>query len=260
MGDPGTGVVDVTLEPGDNAVCEYTNKQMPRLTIVKNAVDPDPPIDPQKFTFTPTGLTPSGNFDLGNNEQKVFANVSPTASFSVTEASVTDWTLTSLECTGVGSEAVTIDKANGQISSPGLTYGDDVVCTYVNTKDPAKAYLFVLKNTDPADATATFDFTASGPNRIPPDLDVAFPLAGWGLRRLRGGPGDSPGRDYIVTEAAKAGWKLTELDCVVSTNPAAIIPGDLLTRSVSVPLVAGEIAVCVFENQKLGTPDRRQGH
>src|SRR5690606_38979549 len=39
-GDTGTGVVEVDLEPGDDAVCTYTNKQLPRLTIAKTAVIP----------------------------------------------------------------------------------------------------------------------------------------------------------------------------------------------------------------------------
>ena len=56
-----------------------------------------------------------------------------------------------------------------------------------------------------------------------------------------------------MTEALKAGWKLTELDCVVSTDPETIIPGDLQTGVVEVPLLQGEVAVCVYDNQKLGT-------
>ena len=70
----------------------------------------------------------------------------------MTEAELAEWTLTSLECSGQGSGAVTTDILNRQVGSSGLTYADDVVCTYVNTKVPDKAYLFVLKLTDPQDA------------------------------------------------------------------------------------------------------------
>ncbi len=46
VGDTGTGAVTVQLKPADSAVCTYTNQQKPRLTIVKNAVDPDDTEDP----------------------------------------------------------------------------------------------------------------------------------------------------------------------------------------------------------------------
>ena len=245
IGDTGTGVVQVTLEPGDSAVCTYTNKQLPRLTIVKNAVNPAVPDDPTEFTYNATGLSPT-SFGLTNTEQQVFTDVTAGNALTVEEVPVPDWTLTSLECAGEGAGGLTIDKPNGRVDGS-LTYGDDVVCTYVNTKVPAKAYLFVLKLTDPQDATATFDFTATGP-----DLDEAFALAGGDYTGFEVDPGFG-GQTYTVTEADKAGWKLIELDCVVSTDPATIVPGDLDTGEVSVDLLEGEVAVCVYENQKLGT-------
>ncbi len=96
------GVVEVTLRPGDAAVCTYTNQQLPRLTVVKNAIPIDDPADTTVFTFTTTGLTPD-TFNLTHAQQQVFINVSQGTALTVTEASTDDWTLTSLECTGNGA-------------------------------------------------------------------------------------------------------------------------------------------------------------
>lgn len=43
-----------------------------------------------------------------------------------------------------------------------MAFGDDVVCTYVNTKEPEKAYLFVMKNTDPSGALDEFRLQCFG--------------------------------------------------------------------------------------------------
>ena len=247
-GDTGTGVVQVLLEPGDDAVCAYTNKQLPRLRIVKKAVDPGDPADDTSFDYSATGLTPT-NFSLNNSaNNRAFTDVAVSSSFDVTEVPVANWTLTSLACTGQGSSAVSTDVSSGQVSSTGLTYGDDVVCTYVNTKEPAQAYLFVLKSTDPAGATADFDFTATGF-----DLDASFTLTGDGdFKGFEVDPGFG-GQTYTVTELPKTGWRLTELDCVKSSDPSTPIPGDLGTGEVDITLLQGEVGVCVYENQKLGT-------
>ncbi|MFN8213812.1 MAG: hypothetical protein U0R27_09240 [Candidatus Nanopelagicales bacterium] len=118
----------------------------------------------------------------------------------------------------------------------------------MNTKEPAQAYLFVLKSTDPAGATADFDFTATGF-----DLDASFTLTGDGdFAGFEVDPGFG-GQTYTVTELPKTGWRLTELDCVKSSDPSTPIPGDLGTGEVDITLLQGEVGVCVYENQKLGT-------
>ena len=245
-GNPGTGAVGVDLKPGDSAVCTYTNQQLPRLTIVKNAVNPNDPTDDTEFQYSALALDPT-SFGLQNGASQVFTNVSPGLDFQVTELVPTDWTLTSLECTGQGAQGVTADVASASVTSnPALGYGADIVCTYVNTKVPPKAYLFVLKNTDPQDAAGTFGFTATGP-----DLDEQFPLTGGDYQGFEIDPG-AGGQDYTVTEAAKDGWKLTEAQCFLSSDPGAGITGPG-PHSVTVKIKAGEVAACVFDNQKFGT-------
>ena len=246
-GDTATGIVEVELAPTDSAVCTYVNQQLPRLRIVKNAIDPNGEPDDTAFTFTSTGLTPSDPFVLKNSANtQAFTDVSPGAAFTVTEEPAVDWTLTSLECSGQGSDAVDTNPGAGSLEGAvGLQYGDDVVCTFVNTKAPDKAHLFVLKNTDPADASQLFDFTAIGE-----DLDESFTLAGGDFAGFEIDPGIE-GKTYTVTEGPlPSRWNLTELDCVLSTDPETVFDGNLNSRSVDVTIAAGEVAVCVFANQK----------
>ena len=238
-GDTTSGKVLVTLKPTDSAVCTYTNQQKPRLTIVKNAVDPENAADDTEFSFNATGLSPA-NFTLKNSlNTQAFTDIVPGAAFTVTEATPpSDWTLTSLECTGDGSEALSV--ASGQVSGD-LDYADDVVCTYVNTKAPPKAFLYVLKNTDPADSLASFSFNATDGGVF----NENFPLTGGDYQSFEVDPGT-----YTVTEAPKPGWDLVEADCVVGPTPNPPVGGDLGNRSATVTLANGDIGVCVFENQQ----------
>lgn len=117
--DPGTlvnGELKILLSPGDTGVCTYTNKLLPKLTIVKNAVNPALPADPTEFTFTPADAIGTIPFDLGNNDEETFTDIPQGAALSVTEGAVAEWTLTSLECTGVGADSLTIDTVNAQVS------------------------------------------------------------------------------------------------------------------------------------------------
>ncbi len=252
-GNLGDGTVPVPLQPNDTAVCTYVNEQLPRLQIVKNVVNPGDPSDPTEFNFATTGLTPADSFDLGNNDVETFVDVVPGDDFTVDETIIDTWTLTSLECTGPGAENVTTDVLTGVVSSTGLDYGADVVCRYVNTKEAAAAYLFVVKNTDPATSPQEFEFTATGNNQSPPNLNETFSLTGGDYQGFEIDPGFAPGEEYTVTEALVAGWRIAELDCVVSTDPETIVDGDVNTGEVTVPVEQGEVAVCVYENQKLGS-------
>ncbi len=239
VGDTGTGLVDVPLRPGDAAVCTYTNQQLPRLTVVKNAIPIDDPADQTEFTFTTTGLDPP-QFDLTHAQQQVFTDVS--GALTVTESPTVDWTLTSLECTGNGAEGLTVDLPNSAVSGK-LEYGADVICTYVNTQDPPKAYLFIAKYTDPATSTQQFDFTAEGPS-----FDESFPLGNGDFQGFEVDPGA-----YTVTEAGQPGWEITELYCVNSADPSQPVYGDPDTGVTTITLLNKEVGVCVYTNSQLAS-------
>jgi len=110
-----------------------------KITIIKDTV----PDAAQNFHYTTTGGLPTdgaaGGFDLDDDSDatlsntKEFTNVTP-GSYTVTEGSVTGYSLTSLLCTaeGVGSsgsqDAVNLFKANIVVGNLG-----HVTCTYTNT-------------------------------------------------------------------------------------------------------------------------------
>lgn len=109
--------------------CTITNVKLAKLKIVKDAV----PNDGQDFTFTISGnglspfmLDDDSDATLSNNQQ--FINLMP-GSYSVTEGAVTGWDLTGLVCSGT-------NNYSHQATTLGVTLaaGDDVTCTFTNTK------------------------------------------------------------------------------------------------------------------------------
>lgn len=96
------------------------------ITIIKDAV----PNDPRGFNFNGS----LGNFTLdddniGINNTKVFSNKVP-GTYTITEPSVSGWTLTNINC--VGGSDVNINNQNAVVK---LKAGENVTCTFVNTKD-----------------------------------------------------------------------------------------------------------------------------
>lgn len=118
---------NVVVGPNNlHPTCTITNQKSGSLTIIKDAL----PNDAQEFTFGVTGL-PGGTFKLvddGNpthSNQKVFSNLAP-GQYSVTEQSTPGWSLTGLTCNG--------KAVQGSTATVNLTAGQNVTCTFTNTK------------------------------------------------------------------------------------------------------------------------------
>lgn len=109
-----------------SASCTITNTKLGSLTIVKDAL----PNDAQDFKFGVTGLG-GGDFyldDDGNatlSNQKAFTGLLP-GQYSVTEQSTPGWKLTSLVCDN--------SSVQGSTANVTLTAGQNVTCTFTNTK------------------------------------------------------------------------------------------------------------------------------
>lgn len=244
VGDTGTGVVQVLLEPGDHAVCTYVNSQLPRVTITNDGIDPSNPITASAFDFNATGLAPT-SFSLSNDAgSRVFADLTPISAFTVTQAAEAGWTLTNLTCAGRGSDSVTTDIANAQISSTGLNYGDDVVCAFVPTNQAAKAYLIVQELSVPATDDQSFGFTLTGS-----DLNEVPSLSTGQTVGYEVDPGGA-GALYDVKQDKTYGWSPTGIECRVSSDPANPFLGTLADGKVSVPLLPGDVAVCTYVNSR----------
>jgi hypothetical protein len=207
----------------------------------------DPASDPTDFDFNPSSnLNGDVNFSLDTDagdatlpSQRTFSNLAA-GSYSVEELAETGWSLTDITCLGGGAN--TSDA--GAIASIGLDAGENVTCTYTNTKD---ASLRVVKVTDPASDPQDFDFDLTGLG-VSADLDLD----------TDGGDATLPSQQtftlnasqlgaHTVVESAVAGWSLTALSC---TGAGADSSTDLGTRTATLDIDAGETVVCTYTNTK----------
>jgi len=129
----GTDLSGIPVGIGDDVTCRITNVRRATITIVKDAK----PNSAQDFTFTPSaGLNGGAAFlldDDGSNvnalpDRRTFA-VDPGA-FTVAEAPVAGWELTSIACDDTDS---TGDAGHG-VATINVAPGEAVVCTFTNVK------------------------------------------------------------------------------------------------------------------------------
>ncbi len=125
------GKAEVTIKPGDNVTCTYTNKPKGEL-IVKKETDPNG--SDKSFTFTPTGWNGGSTFPLKDGEQKASGKVLP-GDYSVAETVPTGWDLSSIDC----------DAGNPRLDGSKVTVtvgaGQTVTCTFNNTRQRNKVEL-----------------------------------------------------------------------------------------------------------------------
>ncbi len=109
--------------------CTITNTQLAVLKFVKDAL----PNHEQNFVFTDVNL-PGDGFTLDDDadpalgNEKIYADLSPGVTYSVTEQSLAGWQLTGLNC-NQGSFNV-----NGSTVNVAPTAGQTITCTFQNTK------------------------------------------------------------------------------------------------------------------------------
>ena len=258
----GDNSVNVTLAAGENIVCTFTNSKLGSIKIVKDAV----PNDPQDFSYTASGdgMTPtpfSLDDDPGNatllNEQ-LFSGLSAGGSRTVTEDGETGWTLTNIVCTGATTSTVVIGAAGGFNAGDnsvtiGLADGENIICTFTNTKQGS---IKIVKDAVPNDAQ-DFSFTASGTGMTPSPFDLDDDPGDATLLNERTFGALLPNGVRTVTEDGETGWTLTNIVCTGATSSTVVIgaaggfnAGD---NSVNVTLAAGENIVCTFTNTKHGS-------
>lgn len=114
----------LTVAAGEAPVCTFTNTQLGRVTIVKDA-QPD---DPRDFDFA----SDLGDFSLADGEQQTFNDVAP-GKYSVTEDDVAGWTMSGLLC----DDPTGNSTATGATASIDVAPGEHVICTYTNTLNSA---------------------------------------------------------------------------------------------------------------------------
>ena len=215
-GNTATGVATFVVTAGQHVTCTYTNTKRATITVKKVT---DPAGAQQSFGF-------SGDITASLSDgQSADSSVAP-GTYHVTEAATAGWDLTNISCDHGASSGNT---ATG-VATFVVTAGQHVTCTYTNTK---RATITVKKVTDPAGAQQSFgfsgDITASLSDGQSADSSVA------------------PGT-YHVTEAATAGWDLTDISCDHGASS-----GNTATGVATFVVTAGQHVTCTYTNTKRAT-------
>ncbi len=149
----------VSLAKMDGAAVGQRDNQMQTsaiplgtIVVVKDAV----PNDAQDFTFDIAHSgSPTGHFSLDDDNNGTLPNsqtfVVPPGTYGVTETNIpASWTLTNLVCAvtkGNGGSTFTVAKPLATIN---LNDGDEVTCTYTDTKVTTTSTTTVIHSGDPA--------------------------------------------------------------------------------------------------------------
>lgn len=121
----------LTVYPGQNVTCTYTNTKLAKVTVVKDA-QPD---SLQAFNFTSdltgknAGFSLTDSTMLPGNGSKSFDSLMP-GTYHISESAVSGWTLKGIDC---GDATMTQDGSGITLT---VNAGDDITCTFVNTKKP----------------------------------------------------------------------------------------------------------------------------
>jgi len=210
------------------------------IVIVKDAI-PDGPTD-FDFTTTGTGLSDfmlDDDADPTLSNSKTFTGLAP-GQFTVTETAEAGFDLTDLDCDDDAS--ATPSTVLGAVATIKVDPGETVTCTFENTQEGS---VVIVKDTIPNGPT-DFDFSATGglsPNTFELDDDADGTLSNT-RTYLNVDPGT-----YTVTEAAEAGFDLTDLDC---DDDASATPSTVLGAVATIKVDPGETVTCTFENTERG--------
>jgi hypothetical protein len=226
--DLGTRTATISVGPGEETTCTFTNSKDATITIDLNT-QPD---DPQNFEFTGDLGTFVRDNDPGSplGHSQTFAK--PPGTYAVTQTAQAGWSLTSLSCspaepTNLGTRTATITVAAG----------DQTTCTFIDKKDPT---ITVVLDAQPDDAQ-DFSFAGGlGTFTLDDDANATLP----NQQTFSVAPGT-----YPLTQNAVAGWPLTALAC----SPTE--PTNLGTRTATITVAAGEQTTCTFTNAKSIQPD-----
>jgi uncharacterized repeat protein (TIGR01451 family) len=226
-------VDDFTVNPGDKIACEITNTKTGTIVVVKSVEGSN-----GTFDFTRSWPSVDTEFELTTTEPtdsatETFSNLAP-GGYSVSEIAAEGYDGV-VECSDTDNSSTTDLTANLTLDA-----GETITCTWTNTQ---RGQLVVVKQTVPDGSEEQFDFvwnTAGGD-----EADETAFSRGDGQSY---GTAVAPG-DYTVTETAKSGWSLSDLECLDGEgNPVGTIDGATATVSIG----AGETVTCIYENSQRG--------
>src|SRR3954469_11266593 len=230
-GSEATRLASIHVEANEHVTCTIVNPKLGSITIIKDAV----PNDAQDFAFT--GDVGSFSLDDDSNatlpSTRTFTNLDP-GSYSVTEGPLAGWDLTGLSCDDNAGTTVNIGTRTATID---LDPGQDITCTYTNTK---RGSITIIKDASPNDPQ-DFAYTGLGGFTLDDDSDAT-------LSNTFTSGSLTPG-SYTVTETDVTGWELTGLTCDDGDGGTTI---SVANRQAVIDLDPGQSITCTYVNTKAG--------
>src|SRR3954468_8903804 len=230
-GNEATRVASIHVEANEHVTCTSVNTKLGSITIVKDAV----PNDAQDFAFA--GDVGSFSLDDDSNatlpSTRTFTNLDP-GSYAVTEGGLSGWDLTGLSCDDNAGTTVNIGTRTATID---LDPGQDITCTYTNTK---RGSITIIKDASPNDPQ-DFAYTGLGGFTLDDDSDAT-------LSNTFTSGSLTPG-SYTVTETDVTGWELTGLTCDDGDGGTTI---SVANRQAVIDLDPGQSITCTYVNTKAG--------
>jgi uncharacterized repeat protein (TIGR01451 family) len=251
------GSVNLTATAGTEAACTYTNRRKPAITIRKQSVG-----GTGSFTFTggtnglPASL--SLNTALGNPASGSAAVVTSTSvSAAITETVPTGWSLTGWACVdSLGVTQASGTTATMTVPSSVLAYGNDLTCTFTNSRQPRIRLQKALSGGRYA-AADQFQLTI-GPIGF---IEASVTTAGVGATVTGIATLDpaTVGVSYRLTETGAAGASLSNYTSTYSCTNALSggqTPGGSGTFF-DVVAAVGDDLLCTFTNARTSSADLR---
>jgi hypothetical protein len=146
--------LSLDIAVGDDVTCTFTNTAQATIRF-KKVTDPNTDTT-TTFSFTPSNNLDSGTaFTLKNGDTKSYLNVVP-GTYSAAEADPTPaYDLTGRACVLTGTTTThTADTSGTRTIAVTLAAGEDVTCTFTNTK---RGSLTIIKNDDVSPTPNTLD-------------------------------------------------------------------------------------------------------
>ncbi len=214
------------------------------ITIQKRVVDA-PPGDDTSFPFTGNISYDPNGFTLANGGSVDFYRAGG-STWDVTEGTVQNFRLSSIDCTAVAPDGTPGDSTStisGGTAAIHLVAGDHVTCVYTNQYVPPQGGLTVRKVT--TGGVGTFPFVVTYPSgrhqllraktrqpNVPVDAEPGLPALAPGQYSVR----------ELLPPALDGRWTLTRVQCKVQTA------GGGVPNPVHVEVRSGENTTCTFTN------------
>jgi uncharacterized repeat protein (TIGR01451 family) len=223
----------VPVGSGDHVTCTFTNSRKPTIEVAKTVV---PSSDGGTFTFGVDDQSFDNGGDGYGNGQHTDPITVAVGDHTVSEVGNSDY-VSSFSCT---DGETTIASGDGTtVDLTGLQYGENVVCTFTNSRKPT---VTVNKRLVPATDTGTFNFGID-------DQTFDNGTDGYGDGGTTGAVDVSTG-SHTITESGNGDTSLADYASTWSCSNEQSGTGTSIDLN---ELAFGDNVTCTFTNTRLAT-------